>query len=152
MSELLLPLLSRWVHVGVAIVLVGGMVFMRFALMPAASELVHEAHEGLRERVNAVWKKFVGLGILLLLLSGITNYYFAIQAMKTGAVTNNKLYHPLMGVKMLLAMGVFFIASALTGRAKALENIRRKASLWLGLNILLAAIIVAIAGYLKVAV
>ena len=57
-----------------------------------------------------------------------------------------------MGMKILLAMAVFFLASALSGRSKALEGIRRNAALWLVINILLAAVIVAIAGYLKVAV
>ena len=145
----LLPVLLRWGHVGAAIVVIGGAVFMRFALLPAAKQLPEDVHNDLRERVMENWRKIVGISILLLLLTGIGNYYLAMQ---TDRVSGNKLYHPLMGTKILLAMAVFFLASALSGRAKAMEGIRQKAGLWLVINILLAAIIVAIAGYLKVKV
>ena len=39
-----LDLLSRWTHVGAAIVLMGGAIFTRFVLMPAAAELPEEQH------------------------------------------------------------------------------------------------------------
>ena len=35
----MISLLSRWAHIGTAIVLVGGTVFMRFVLAPAAAQL-----------------------------------------------------------------------------------------------------------------
>ena len=76
MSDLL-PVLMRWGHVGAAIVLIGGMVFMRFALLPAAKQLPDDVHNDLRDRVMGTWRKFVGIGILLLLLTGIGNYYLA---------------------------------------------------------------------------
>ncbi|MCH7873520.1 MAG: hypothetical protein IID33_17625 [Planctomycetes bacterium] len=34
--ELLMPVLFRWLHVGAAIVTIGGMFFMRAVLMPSA--------------------------------------------------------------------------------------------------------------------
>ena len=97
------------------------------------------------------WRKIVGITILLLLLSGFANYYFVLKD-TTGRLDNTKLYHPLIGVKMILAMVVFFLASALSGRAKGLEGLRKKSGFWMGLNLTLAAIIIAIAGYLKVAI
>jgi uncharacterized membrane protein len=144
-------ILSRWAHIGAAVVLVGGTVFMRFALMPAAKELPEDVHNSLRERVMGNWRKIVGITILLLLLSGFANYYFVLKD-TTGRLDNTKLYHPLIGVKMILAMVVFFLASALSGRAKGLEGLRKKSGFWMGLNLTLAAIIIAIAGYLKVAI
>ena len=39
--------------------------------------------------------------------------------------------HPLFGVKFLAALGVFFIASALTGRTAALAGMRRNANSWM---------------------
>lgn len=144
----LVSVLSRWVHVGAAIVMLGGSVFMRFALMPAARSLPDAEHQALRERVMGAWRKFVAAGILLLLLSGFYNYLvISIPAHK-----GQGLYHGLMGVKIILALVVFFLASALTGRSKALEGIRQNAARWLGITILLAALVVAIAGYLKVAI
>lgn len=139
-------LLSRWVHVGTAIVVVGGSVFMRFVLMPAAEELSDEQHQALRQRVLKTWQKFVMAGIALFLLSGFYNYIKVAMPQHDG----DGLYHALMGIKILLALGVFFLASALTGRSPALEGIRQNAKRWLAVTILLATVIVAIAGFLKV--
>ena len=148
--ENLVPLdvLSRWIHVGTTIVLVGGSVFMRFVLMPAADQLPEAEHDALRERVLGKWKKFVGLGILLLLVSGLYNYLSVTAPNHKG----DGLYHALMGVKMLLAITVFVLASALVGRAAVFAGIRQNRKKWLGILILLAAVIVALAGFLKVAV
>ena len=138
-------LVSRWIHVGAAIVLLGGSAFIRFVLIPSATESLTDAeHEKLRERVIGRWKRFVMVGIALLLASGFYNY---LTSGKSGG-----LYHGLMGVKMLLAFGVFFLASALTGRSAGLAAIRNNARKWLTVLILIATIVVAIAGYLKVTV
>ncbi len=147
-SELLVNVLSRWIHIGFAIVLLGGSVFMRYILMPAAEQLPDAEHEALRARILTRWKRVVMLGITLLLISGFYNYLVVGTPQHKGV----PLYHPVMGVKILLAFGVFFLASALTGRSPALEPLRRDRKRWLGVLILLAAIVVALAGYLKVAV
>jgi hypothetical protein len=55
-----------------------------------------------------------------------------------------------MGVKILLALGVFFIAAALVGRSPALEPIRQNRAKWLRVLVALALIIVCISGFLKV--
>ena len=35
----ILSIISRWIHIGTAIVVVGGTVFLRFVLLPAAEGL-----------------------------------------------------------------------------------------------------------------
>lgn len=72
----LLPLdvLSRFLHVAVAIVLAGGTFFMRFVLTPAAKELPESEHDQLRQRLLSRWKRFVHGGIAILLVSGLYNY------------------------------------------------------------------------------
>lgn len=137
----LIAVLSRWAHVGTAIVLLGGAVFQRFVLLPAARALSDADQLQLRERILMRWKKFVMWGITLLLATGFYNYL---------SVKHEPRYHMLMGIKILLALGVFFVASALTGRSAGLAGIRQNPSRWLGVLIALAAAVVAIAGYLKV--
>lgn len=145
-GSLLLFTLSRFLHVGTAIVLVGGTFFIRFVLQPAAlKSLTEDQHAGLREQVMGVWKRIVHAGIGLFLLTGGINYGKVIVEKKADA-----LYHALLGTKILLALGIFFIASALVGRAAAFEGMRRNARKWMGVNLVLAAIIVAISGFLKV--
>jgi uncharacterized membrane protein len=143
-----IELVLRWAHVGTAIVLLGGSVFMRFVLMPAAAALPDDQHQALRQRIMGRWKAIVMAGIALLLVSGFYNYLTSTK----GAGPSRGLYHALMGIKILLAFGVFFLASALTGRAAAFEAVRRDAKRWLGVLILLAALVVAIGGVLKVVV
>ena len=141
-----LVVLFRWVHVGTAIVLVGGSVFMRFVLHPAAKQLPDDAHQTLRAGVLGRWKRFVHAGIVLLLVSGFYNYLVVMAPQHAG----DGLYHALLGTKILLALAVFFIASALVGRSPAFEAMRQNRAKWLGLIVLLATLIVAISGLLKV--
>ena len=142
-----LALLSRWTHIGTAIVLVGGTCFLRFVLAPAAAQLPDAEHQKLKELVMNTWKKFVHAGITLFLLSGFYNY-LVVQIPKH---KGDGLYHGLMGAKMMLAFGIFFLASALVGRSKSFEGMRKNAKLWQLVIIILAAIIVGISGYLKMA-
>jgi uncharacterized membrane protein len=145
-ERLWLDVLSRIIHVGTAIVLVGGTVFVRFLLLPAADKLSPESHETLRASIGRVWKFFVHVGIVLFLLSGFYNYLVVTMPGHRG----DSLYHMLIGIKILLALVVFFLAEVLVGRAPAFEKMRQNRKTWLGVIIVLAAVIVAISGYLKV--
>src|SRR5690606_22052611 len=139
--------LSRWVHVGAAVVLVGGSVFIRYVLMPAAAGLQESEHQALRERIGGRWKKFVMAGILLLLLSGFYNYL----VVSLPAHRGDGFYHGVMGAKILLALGAFFLASVLTGRSPRFDSFRANPSKWLGVLILMTATVIALGGLLKVA-
>lgn len=138
-------ILSRIVHVGTAITLVGGSVFMLMVLIPSAQELSDESHDQLATAIKNRWKRFVHLGILLFLISGFYNYFRMIPDHK-----GDGLYHALVGTKMLLALGVFFVASALVGRSEKFEPMRQNRAKWLTMIVLLASVIVAISGYVKV--
>ncbi len=145
-SEIILPILSRWAHVLCAVTMVGGVLFLRFILMPSASEaLSEEQHLSLKGAVLKRWKKVVMLCILLLLLSGVYN----LMARLKGDADLPSLYHALFGIKFLLALAVFFIASCLVGRAAAFEGMRKNMKKWLLINVVLALCIVLISGVLK---
>lgn len=145
MEPPILDVISRVVHVLTAITLVGGSVFMAFVLGPAASALGDEAHDRLREQVIPRWKKFVHGGIALFLLSGLYNYMVMIPKHK-----GDGLYHGLVGTKMILALGIFLIASALVGRSKTFEGMRAQRPKWLKILVLLAVLVVGISGFVKV--
>lgn len=137
--------LSRIVHVGTAIALVGGSVFMLLVLLPAAQAISEEAHQTLRAAILGRWKRFVHLGIGLFLVSGFYNFFRALPAHQ-----GDGLYHALVGTKILLALGVFFIASALVGRSAKFEFMRQARGTWLAILVLLASLIVALSGFVKV--
>ena len=142
----LVSLLSRWTHIGTAIVLVGGTVFLRFVLTPAAAQLSDDEHTKLKQLVMGTWKKFVHAGIALFVLSGFYNF-IAVQVPKH---KGDSVYHAVMGTKILLAFVIFFLASALVGRSKSFEGMRQSARFWQLVMIVLAAVIIGMSGYLKV--
>ena len=69
-TDLLLPLVSRWTHIGCAILLVGGTAFTYLVLQP----VLKGENAELVDRIRNRWKKFVHPGILLFLISGLYNY------------------------------------------------------------------------------
>ena len=140
-----LDLISRWVHIGTAAVLFGGAVFSRFVLLPAAETLPEAEHEQLRAGVLSRWKRFIHLGIALLLLSGFYNFARAIPGHK-----GQGAWHAVVGTKILLAFMLFFLASAIVGRSSLAGTMRKNARLWLGLIVLLGATIICISGYAKI--
>ena len=148
MADLAFFTLTRVLHIATAIVLVGGMFFVRFVLLPAATaNLPDDLHAKLRGAITATWKKIVLLGTGLFIITGAINYY---RVLATGTHKGDALYHALLGTKIILALVVFFIASALVGRAAAFEGMRRNPRRWLLVNLLLAGVIVAVSGFLKV--
>jgi uncharacterized membrane protein len=140
-APFILSLISRWAHVGTAIVLVGGTAFYRLAVIPA----LEGNSTDLVERIRNRWKKVVHLGILIFLVSGFYNYFTMIPKHK-----GDGLYHALLGTKIMLAMFVFFIASALVGKKSGTQKFRDDAKKWTGIMLIVAAVIVGISGFVKV--
>lgn len=141
-----LGIVFRWLHILSAITAVGGTIFMRMALMPSVAVLSDQQHQALREQVRSRWVKFVMAAILFLIVSGIYNVFARLHTIDE---TYKRLYHGLFGVKVLLALVIFFLASALTGRSPKLAPIRQNAKLWLSVNMALAIVVVGISGVLR---
>lgn len=131
---------SRWVHVGTAVVLIGGLTALRFVVAPVLAGNT-TALEAIRQR----WKKFVHVGIALFLLSGFVNYFLAMASHK-----GDGLYHGLIGTKIILALIAFFFASALVGRSAGTQKFRDQSAKWKTVVLVLAAVIIAMSGFVKV--
>ncbi|MEY3173983.1 MAG: hypothetical protein RLZZ436_1897 [Planctomycetota bacterium] len=136
----LVAVVSRWVHVGSAIVLIGGLTALRFVVAPALAGNT-AALEDIRQR----WKKFVHAGIALFLISGFVNYFLAMPSHKGDGV-----YHGLIRTKIILAFIAFFIASALVGRSAGTQKFRDQSAKWKSVVLLLAALVIAMSGFVKV--
>jgi len=143
--QLLVDTISRITHVSTAIALVGGTVFVLFVLIPSTVAMPEADERRLRVAVNQRWKRFVYVGIALFLVSGFYNFIRAIPSHH-----GDGLYHALIGTKILLAFAMFFIASALVGRSKAFDSMRKNRVLWLKVIVLLAFSVVAISGFAKI--
>jgi uncharacterized membrane protein len=139
-----LGVVLRWMHILAAITAVGGTIFSRVALLPAASSLPDDPRRALLEGIRSRWSKFVAAAILLLLVSGLWNFMQMERAYKLGA-----LYHALFGIKFLLAFAIFFLASALNGRSALAQKLRANARWWLTVNMTLGILVVCISGVLR---
>jgi uncharacterized membrane protein len=151
MSDPLFPLLLllRYMHILGAIALMGGTIFMRFALAPAVRELDPAMRAAVHEQVRSRWAKFVMLAAALLLISGIANLGLAARYEYKPIFGMNGGYHMIVGIKFLLALPIFLFASFLAGRSEMAKKFQANALFWMNLNLALALTMVLIGGFLK---
>lgn len=138
----ILSVVMRWLHIVAAILAVGGAAFIRFVLMPSARTLPEETRQTLRAEVLPRFGKLFVVSLSILVVTGFANFFmYQMPLHKDGGGA----YHGIIGTKILLAFVVFFIGSALTGKAPVFASMRKKTSTWLLLNTFLALAIVALA-------
>jgi hypothetical protein len=93
--------------------------------------------------------------ITLLLASGLTNYILLIRRVKEapelwgGDWMRQTGYHALFGVKFLLAMILFYLASGLVGRGASTQWIRDARKQWLSVAVGLGVGVVLISGWMR---
>lgn len=142
----LMPLLMRWLHIFAAIVLLGGTIFLRAIVIPATRKgLPEDTAKTVRAVIHARWRKVVPWLILAFLVSGSYNYL----AVTRHAHGSGSPYHMLFGIKVLLSLAVFALASMLISTRPGPSKIREHSAKWLLVLIALAVSVVLVAGYLK---
>ena len=138
-----LPLISRWLHILSAIILMGGTVFLRWTVVPL--QIQEEDQEAWFAPMRASWSKLVMFSILFLLASGL--YNTAIKSMTYELVGGP--YLVLLTIKILIALVIFFLVSVLSGRSKLAVKFRSEGAKWYNLTIAAMLLLVCIAGYMK---
>ena len=138
----ILPLLSRWAHVLAAIIIFGGVAFMRFSFVPAATEA--KASAELREAIRRRWSRLIGPAVLFILVSGLYNAY-----LKAITYDLNGVYLAFLMLKIILGMVVFVLVSLLFGRGEKAKKIRERELHWLNIISVLLLAIVLMAGAMK---
>jgi len=136
-----IALISRWLHVGSVILLIGGFAFKAFVLIPAAGTISDAEHMRLRDAIHARWRKFVHPLVALILLTGLYNFYVRMET--------ERPWHMLAGIKILLGLFILFVASALVGRSPALQKLRDNSRFWMTITLIVALAAVMISGYMR---
>ena len=145
-DNIIITIVIRWVHILAAVIAIGGLFHMRFVLMPAVREaLSDEEHQRLRKSVLSRWSRIINIAIGVLLLTGFYNFFTIGLEKSQGA----PIYSMLFGIKFLLALAVFFISSALVGKAKVFDGMRAKAGMWMAINVALGFLVILLSGWLK---
>jgi hypothetical protein len=140
-----LAVVLRWLHIVPAVIGGGAAIYARFALMPALATLPEAQRVALKESIDGRWRIVVMACIGLLLASGTANFILY----QAPAHQGQPLYHALFGIKFLAAMGVFFLASVLSGRAPAFDTLRANGKLWGSVTAGLVILILLISGILR---
>jgi len=142
----------RWLHILAAIVAMGGLAFAHFALLPALEAEDDGTRARIHEAVRRRWLPWVIGAITALLVSGLVNYLvFTGDAIEweQGAWLKRTRYHALFGVKFLLAMGVFFLASGLVGRGAGTQWIRDARRKWSTVALIVGLGVVLLSGWMR---
>lgn len=142
-----IQLVLRYLHIFGAIALMGGTIFIRFALLPTLQSLKGEGREQVHDGVRSRWKMVIRASIVMLLVSGIAN--LGLAARYDYAVPGGLNYSMLAGVKLILALPIFLLAELLMGKSSLAKKVQASAPTILNVNLVLAVLLVLIGGWLK---
>ena len=134
MGEILTALM-RWIHISSVVTLIGGIVYARFVMIPAAGSLSPGDQTALGEGAAQHFRPMAYAAMAGLVISGIFKYL--------SMPGHSVWYHALFGLKILLVLHVFSVALLAT----APNNPRRARQLF-GAAIS-GSTIVLISAYLK---
>lgn len=141
-----LLLASRVLHILGAIVLVGGVFYLRMIVSRRlrASDSNAGADPWFGGRRSA-WAMWVGIATLVLIVTGLVNFIHIVRTHQS----LGGLYHALFGVKILLALVVFLLAAMLAGKSPAGERFRQNMRFWLGVCLVLGVLVVTLGSTLR---
>ena len=154
-SSTIVSLVLRWAHVLAAIAALGGLVFARFALVPAVGELEPSVGERIHDAIRRRWLPWVIGAITVLLASGLANFLIFNARVKAdpgfwGATWMRETsYHALFGAKFLIAMVMFYLSSALVGRGAGTQWVRNDRAKWLSVTLALGLVVVLLSGWMR---
>ena len=134
--------LMRWLHIFSVIAAVGATVFLRLVLIPSMAEIQNDARAQLLKSMAGRLRKLIHGAIGGILLSGLYNTHLL---WKTSVAPYGMVY----ALKVMLALVVFMIAIFLTSSRPKWAAFQANRKKWLGVNLTLAAIIVALSAILR---
>ncbi|MGI9430532.1 MAG: hypothetical protein ACR2NM_17865 [Bythopirellula sp.] len=144
-----IQLVSRVLHILSAIILVGGLFYLRTVLAPAGDFSPEQRNQACFADRRAVWAKWVGLASAFLIVSGLYNLMQILGQAKADGVELPPTYHMLFGIKFLLALLVMFIASILAGKTPLADRFRGQMRKWLNIGWLAAIATIVLAAILR---
>ena len=135
-------LLMRWLHIFSVIAAVGATLFLRLVLIPSMAEIQNDARAQLLNSMAGRLRRLIHGAIGGILLSGLYNTHLL---WKTSVAPYGMVY----ALKVMLALVVFMIAIFLTSSRPKWAAFQANRKKWIGVNLALAAIIVALSAILR---
>ena len=138
----IVPLISRVLHILGAVILGGGIFFLRSVLDPTGDE------SWLADR-RATWARWVGIATFVLIATGFYNFLIINGEAKLDGGELPRTYHTLFGIKFVLGVVVMFLAAILAGKTDLANKFRGKSRLWLNVAWFAVIAILVIAAILR---
>lgn len=138
-----LAVVVRLLHIAFAVILAGGAIYQLFVIQPMLQTLDPQPRREMRERLAAGWRPILVTCVGVLFLSGLMNFLM-FKVPRYHDHSSAGLYHGLIGMKIILALGVMHVMTmlALPGE-KFDKKYRERAGFWLGLAVaMLSGIII----------
>jgi putative copper export protein len=136
-------IVSRALHLLGAIILGGGVFYIRSVLSDAGPEA---CFAGRRQ----VWSRWIAVASTVLIATGLFNYIMYVRDAKApGADALPQTYHMLFGIKFLLALGLMGVASIVAGKTAAAERARANMPRWLNVAWTLVMAIVVVGAMMR---
>ena len=139
----MISLISRWLHILPAVVMVGGVIFTQLLLCPSLDD--NDPENAVKQQVKRKWSKVIMICASLLLLSGFYNT----MAIFNAEEKPEGMYHGLLGLKLALVLAIFYISSMLAGKSDAALKFQEKEALWGKLNMYAAIAVVLLASGMR---
>ena len=143
---MILNLLTRLFHILPAIFLAGGVFFMWCALLPALNGMAEDTRKAVLDAVRGKWAKVVMATSAFLLVTGLYNF---VKNATGFDYQGGPLYHILGSLKLLLALGIMFIAARLSGRSAGAEKFREKIVQWMGVTTGMLFVLILLASTMR---
>lgn len=138
-------LTSRVLHVLSSIILLGGIFYLLAVVAPrVVAAGTHGDADAWFGGNRAAWAKWVGITTALLLVTGLFNFISIVKANEIA-----RSYHMLGGMKILVALVIFFLAAILAGKTTLAESFREQMPKWLQLTMFVGIVIVIIGSVMR---
>jgi uncharacterized membrane protein len=139
---LAVDLIMRWLHIFSVIAAVGATLFMRLVLLPSLASFGDETRTQLLKSLAGKLRILIHSAIGGILISGLYNTH---RLWRTSVAPYGFIYT----AKVALALVVFVVAIFLTSSNPKRASFQANRKKWLGVNVVLAVIIVLLSAYLR---
>jgi uncharacterized membrane protein len=133
-------IIVRVIHIGSVVALVGGTLFMVFAMKPSLKLVDDQLQDALLKLARKRFMRITHTAITLLILSGAWSWYQNFEVYRNAS----KAVHGILGMKVLIAVAIFVIIFG-----TAMGVIKGCPVKWAWVNLVLALIVIILAAIVR---
>jgi uncharacterized membrane protein len=139
---------NKWLHLTSAGIVVGGLIYLLYVLMPTLNGLPEEQRKALWQTASRKAFRWIMWAIAVLLLTGIHNIMTAAKTLPGLGADKAATYWNVFGAKAVLFLVAFILVHSLYVRAPIFRQVQEKPRTWITAFMWVALVIVFLSGYL----